>query len=118
MEREDIEARLAALGEVMAAATRNVGTLGAASTHPALKDALALARFLLARLRAGWNESGLWNPAALAAPDAAEVEAMEDELYFRLRGIQRATLLRAGELPAAEAAALQELCDSLAMGAA
>lgn len=116
MERADIEARLVALGEVLRAAEAKVGRVGAGATHPALKDALALARFLLARLRTGWNESGLWNPAALAAPDAAEVEAMEDELYFRLRGIQRATLLRAGDLPAAEAAALQELCDSLAMG--
>ena len=118
MEREDIQARLAALAEVLAAAERNVGRLGAGTRLPALKDALALARYLLARLRAGWNESGLWNPAALAAPDAAEVEAMEDELYFRLRGIQRATLLRAGELPADEAAALRELGDSLAMGSA
>jgi hypothetical protein len=118
MEHEDIEARLVALGDVLRAAEANVGRLGATATHPALKDALALARFLLARLRTGWNESGLWNPRQLAATDAAEVEALEDELYFRLRGIQRATLLRAGELPAAEAAALQELCDSLAMGAA
>ena len=39
-----------------------------------------------------------------------------DELYFRLRGVQRATLLLAGQLPPTEAAALGALCDSLAMG--
>jgi hypothetical protein len=58
----------------------------------------------------------MWNPRAMANPDAAEVEAVEDELYFRLRGVQRATLLLAGKLPPAEAAALGALCDSLAMG--
>ena len=41
---------------------------------------------------------------------------MEDELYFRLRGVQRATLLLAGQLPPEEAAALGALCDSFAMG--
>ena len=58
----------------------------------------------------------MWNPQALVSADAAEVEALEDELYFRLRGVQRATLLLAGQLPAPEAASLGELCDSLAMG--
>jgi hypothetical protein len=52
----------------------------------------------------------------MLGPDAAEVEAVEDELYFRLRGIQRAVLLLAGQLPPEEAAALGVLCDSLAMG--
>ena len=69
-----------------------------------------------ARLRIGWNESGLWHPQAATGVDAAEVEAMEDELYFRLRGIQRAVLMRAGELPAEEAAVLAALCESLPMG--
>ncbi len=48
--------------------------------------------------------------------NAAEVEAIEDELYRRLRGVQRATLMRAGEaLPAEEMAALRGFCDGLAM---
>jgi hypothetical protein len=64
----------------------------------------------------GWNESGLWNPQALVSGDAAEVEALEDEIYFRLRGVQRSTLLLAGQLPPDEAAALGALCDSFAMG--
>ncbi|MBI5719546.1 MAG: HD domain-containing protein [Burkholderiales bacterium] len=116
MEAADIAARLEALGGVLRSAEAAVSALAASATLPALDDALTLAGFLLGRLRAGWNESGLWNPAALSSGDAAEVEALEDELYFRLRGIQRATLLRAGPLPAPEAAALVALCDSLAMG--
>ena len=52
----------------------------------------------------------------MSSADAAEVEALEDELYFRLRGVQRATLLAAGRLPPEEAAVLDEVCDSLAMG--
>ncbi len=82
-----------------------------------LQQALKLAEFLLGRLRTGWNESGLWNPSALLSADATEVEALEDELYFRLRGVQRAALLRAGTLQAPQAQQLQDLCDSLAMGA-
>ena len=77
---------------------------------------MELAQFLISRLRAGWNESGLWSVDAISATDAAEVEALEDELYFRLRGVQRATLLAAGKLPPEEAAVLDEVCNSLAMG--
>jgi hypothetical protein len=117
MEPADIEARLVALSDVLQAAGSNVSKLAAQAKWPALKDALALAQFLLGRLRTGWNESGMWNPRAMVSADAAEVEAVEDELYFRLRGVQRATLLRAGHLPPEEAAALGALCDSMAMGA-
>lgn len=116
MEPGDIQARLAALSDVLTNAESNVSKLASQATLPAMKGALDLSQFLLGRLRAGWNESGMWNPRALASPDAAEVEAVEDELYFRLRGVQRATLLLAGKLPPAEAAALGALCDSLAMG--
>ncbi len=116
MDTADIERRLATLGEFLTAAEFNVDALSARARLPALKSALELAHYLLGRLRAGWNESGMWNPRALATLDAAEVEAVEDELYFRLRGIQRATLLHAGALPAEENAALAALCDSLAMG--
>ncbi len=116
MEGADIQARLVALGEVLCAAESNVAALAALARSPALQQALALSQFLIARLRAGWNESGMWNPRALSGADAAEVEAVEDELYARLRGVQRATLRLAGELPAAEAATLGAFCDSLAMG--
>jgi hypothetical protein len=116
MEPADIQARLLALGAVLSQAEDNVAHLSGLGTLPRLNGPLRLAHYLLTRLRTGWNESGLWNPQALVNADAAEVEALEDELYFRLRGVQRATLLLAGELPAAEAAALGELCESLAMG--
>jgi hypothetical protein len=116
MDSEDVQARLDALGEVLTAAESKVATLCASTQLPAMKQALDLSQFLLGRLRAGWNESGMWNPRALLSADAAEVEMMEDELYFRLRSVQRATLLRAGQLPAPHAEALGALCDSFAMG--
>ena len=117
LQASEIEQRLAALGDVLAGAEQRVLALAQVAQLPAMQTALALAQFLLDRLRTGWNESGLWNPAALLSADAAEVEALEDELYFRLRGVQRATLLRAGQLPESEAGQLLALCDSLAMGA-
>jgi hypothetical protein len=49
----------------------------------------------------------------VSARDAAEVEAIEDELIFRLRGIERAALLRAGELAPGDAARLGRLCEAL-----
>ena len=116
MEVGDIQARLDALGQVLTKAEVKVAQLAEQAQLPALQDTLGLAQFLLGRLRTGWNESGLWNPQALVNADAAEVEALEDELYFRLRGVQRAALLQAGPLPAQEAAQLGELCESLAMG--
>lgn len=116
METAEIQARLGALQGVLAAAERHVAAAVAEAAPPTLKSALELAQYLLQRLRAGWNESGLWSPQAISSANAAEVEALEDELYFRLRGIQRATLLHAGELPAADAERLTTLCDSLAMG--
>jgi HD-GYP domain-containing protein (c-di-GMP phosphodiesterase class II) len=116
MEDTDIQDRLGALAGVLSAAEANVAQLMPEAGSPAMSQALTLAHFLLGRLRTGWNESGLWNPRALASGDAAEVEALENELYFRLRGVQRATLLAAGTLPAPQQAALGALCESLAMG--
>lgn len=116
MDPVDIRARRVALGEVLQSAEDNVALLAVGDRSPALRAALELAAFLVARLRIGWNESGLWHAQAATGLDAAEVEAVEDELYFRLRGIQRAVVMRAGELPAEEARALKALCDSLSMG--
>jgi len=64
-------------------------------------------------LRAGWNASGLWSLSSVAVQDAAEVEAVEDELFHRLHAIERAALLRAGDLPLHDAHRLNLLCDSL-----
>jgi hypothetical protein len=116
MEPADIHARLGALDAVLRAAERNVAALALRAKAPTMKGALALADFMVERLRAGWNESGLWGQHLPAGAEAAEVEALEDELYFRLRAIQRAMQLHAGELADDDAAALQALGDSLAMG--
>jgi hypothetical protein len=67
----------------------------------------------LSRLRTGWFASGLWSAEAIADQDAAEVEAVEDELYFRLRGIERATRLCAGELTAADSERLEQFCNEI-----
>jgi hypothetical protein len=116
MDTADVQARLVALGDVLSAAEANVAAVAGRSKLLAMKKAMELAQFLISRLRAGWNESGLWSVESLASADAAEVEALEDELYFRLRGVQRAATLAAGKLPPEEAAVLDEVCGSLAMG--
>jgi hypothetical protein len=109
----EVQARLARLDAALQAAQDTATAAGASAESPALKDAVALARHLLSRLRTGWNASGLWSVESVAAQDAAEVEAVEDELIFRLRSIERAALLRAGELPLHDAHRLNLLCDSL-----
>jgi hypothetical protein len=117
MELSEVHSRLVALGGLLTAAETKVAAVAGRADLLPMKKALGLAQFLISRLRAGWNESGMWNTVgALASADAAEVEALEDELYFRLRGVQRATLLAAGKLPPEEAAVLDEVCGSLAMG--
>jgi HD-GYP domain-containing protein (c-di-GMP phosphodiesterase class II) len=116
MEPADVQARLETLGHLLDAAEINVAAVAGRAKLMAMKKAMELAQFLVGRLRAGWNESGLWSPDGMALADAAEVEALEDELYFRLRGVQRATLLAAGKLPPEEAAVLNEVCEALAMG--
>jgi hypothetical protein len=110
---DEVQVRLSRLDAALQSAQDSAAVLAASAESPALKGALALARFLLGRLRTGWNASGLWNTEAVVLQDAAEVEAVEDELFFRLRSIERATRLRAGELPAGDAHRLNLLCDGL-----
>ncbi len=102
------------LDEVLAESTQAVSELRSTTEHAELQSALRLAEFLLGRLRAGWYDSGLWGLDKVRAEDVAELEAIEDELHHRLGGIQRAALLRAGDLPEAEAAALNRICCDLA----
>ena len=109
----EVQARLARLDTALQAAHDSAGVLAARAEAPSLKDALALAQHLLDRLRTGWYASGLWSSHAISDQDAAEVEAVEDELYFRLRSIERATRLRAGELPQRDAERLEMLCTDL-----
>ena len=113
---DELQARLARLDAALRAAHHHAASSMLAAESPALKDALGLAQHLLARLRTGWNASGLWSEQAIAAQDAAEVQAIEEELLFRLRGIQRAALLRAGDLPEDDAVRLKLLCDGLGDG--
>lgn len=113
----EVQARLARLDDALRAAEAQAAQLAPRAEAPPLKNAVVLARHLLGRLRLGWNASGLWSAAAVSVRDAAEVEAIEDELIFRLRSIERAALLRAGELAPGDAARLEQLCLSLrAMG--
>lgn len=116
MAPEDIQARLEALTALLTEAEAGAQRLRvAAAQRPALAGPAELAGHLLARVRVGWNESGLWSPQTTGAGNAAEVEAVEDELYRRLRAVQRVTRLQAGDLPPAEAAVLAEFCDRLEM---
>ena len=116
LDRDAVQARLGRLDVALQGAQDCASALGADAESPALRDALALAQHLLGRLRTGWYASGLWSTAALKTSEAAEVEAVEDELFFRLRAIERSALLRAGELAAPDAERLNLLCLSLQAG--
>jgi hypothetical protein len=109
----EVQARLGRLDAALRTAEEGAADLASAAEFPALKGAVSLSRHLLARLRVGWNASGLWSAQALSARDVAEVEAIEEELVFRLRAIERAALLRAGELAPGDTVRLQALCESL-----
>ena len=109
----DVQARLTRLDLALKAAQEAVAAAGTEAESPALKDALGLSQHLLGRLRAGWCASGMWSSEALNEVDAAEVEAVEDELFFRMQAIERAARLRAGTLPEADAARLETLCEAL-----
>lgn len=113
LSREDIQLRLSLLDAALQTAQAGIVALASAAQSQALMDALGLAQHLLARLRKGWNASGLWTEGAVAVQDAAEVEAVEQELLSRLRGIHRATMLRAGKLPAGDLQSLTVLGEQL-----
>jgi response regulator RpfG family c-di-GMP phosphodiesterase len=111
---DEIAVRLSRLDAALQTALETATVLAASAESNALKSAMALAQHLLGRLRTGWNASGLWSTASVADQDAAEVQAVEAELSFRLHSIERATRLRAGELPQQDAHRLNLLCDGLA----
>lgn len=105
--------RLVRLDSALQAAQHSANALADVAQTVALKEAITLTQHLLGRLRAGWYASGLWSHHGVSAEDAAEVEAVEAELSFRLRSIERAALLRAGELGDDEALRLGQLCQAL-----
>ena len=106
-------ARLTRLDEALAEAGASIAVLETTAESEQLHGAFSLAMGLLKRLRAGWFASGLWDTSVVTVDDAAEVEAVEDELEFRLRAIERAAWLRAGELPQGDAHRLGLLGQSL-----
>ncbi len=108
-----VQARLTRLDAALAGTLQSAEELTAQAETSALKAGLGLACHLLSRLRTGWFASGLWSADAIAEQDAAEVEAVEDELYFRLRAIERALRLAAGELPPPDAERLEQLCGEI-----
>ena len=110
---QELQERLAKLANVMHDASAATAALRGEAISAALKDALSLTEHLLARLHGGLMTSGLWNVDPVASPDAAEVEAVEGELRFRLRRIERAVRLRAGLLTDEDAARLDGLCRQL-----
>lgn len=61
-----------------------------------LQRAADLTLYLLHKLRAGWNESGLWSPNGISEDVGAEAEAVQDALRARLRLIERVVRLAAG----------------------
>ncbi len=109
----DIQMRLTLLDAALQTAQAAIVALASEARSQSLIDALDVAGFLLARLRKGWNASGLWIEGIEDIQQAAEVEAVEQELLFRLRGIHRAMSLRAGKLPAADAQSLERLGEQL-----
>lgn len=111
---EVIQTRLTRLDTALKVAQNSVDNLAAMTESPPLKEGLHLARHLLGRLQIGWDSSGLSSAESVTAQDAAEVEAVEDEILYRLRAIERAALLQAGDIPADEALLLSILCESLA----
>jgi hypothetical protein len=108
-----VKQRLAHLDAGLLSAQAATNAVLDGSESAALRDAVGLTRHLLGRLRTGWNTSGLWSDDAVAELDAAEVDAVEQELSHRLRAIERAALLRAGGLQPADAHRLELLCESL-----
>jgi hypothetical protein len=86
--------------------------------HPSteLQRSADLTTHLLHKLRAGWNESGLWGPSAIGEGALAEAEAVQDALRARLKGIERVARLSAGPLSADEQATLDRFCASLTEG--
>ncbi len=113
LDAAEVQARLGRLETALQSSIYRADALMVNAASPALQRALALAQHLLARLRAGWYASGLWSSQDVQPQDAAEIEAVEDELFFRLHAIARAAQLLAGDLPPADVDRLDLLCDTL-----
>jgi hypothetical protein len=112
---DEIRQRLARLDRALQAVQNKADALALAASTPQLRNALQLTQHLVARLRTGFNASGLWAAGGPELHEAAEVEAVEAELMWRLHAIQRAARLQAGdELPDEDELRLNLLCEDLA----
>lgn len=112
---QEIHQRLQRLDRALQAVHHKAQTLSEVASTDALRDALALTQHLVSRLRTGFNASGMWAADAAELQDAAEVEAVEEELLWRLHAIQRVARLHAGDdLPHEDELRLNLLCEDLA----
>lgn len=115
LEASEVAYRWQGLDHALQAAQRSTEALLKEAQSAPLQEAMGLAEHLLARLRTGWNASGLWSQQDMTEQDVAELEAVEAELMFRLRSIQRAALLRAGTLTGEEAQAMEQWGQALSV---
>jgi hypothetical protein len=109
----ELRAELARLDAALEDAMVGLDTAVPAQVSPNLQRAVDLTRYLLHKLRSGWNESGLWSPGSIGEDQAAEAEAVKDALHNRLFAIERVARLSAGALNAEEQDCLDSLCAGL-----
>lgn len=114
---DELKARLATLSAVMDGASDAAAALLHEAVSDDLKGALALTEHLLNRLRRGLTTTGLWHADPVTLLNIAEVEAVEGELRFRLRRIERAVRLRAGLLTDQDTQRLDRVCQRLTISA-
>ena len=93
---------------------REQAVLLASGPATAVRDVAQRAVHLLDRLRAGWNEMGLWVGASARGVDAQEVRMADEELRYRLSVMERNCVWQAAGLDAADARRLAPLWQSLA----
>ena len=101
--------------ERMRLATEQAAVL-AGSTRPVVQAAAQAAQHLLERLRAGWNDMGLWAGAANADQNVVEVVMADEELRYRLRVLERNCMWHLGPPDDADGAELAPLWASLGAG--
>jgi hypothetical protein len=104
-----LRADLARLDVALQESLNHLDALGTDEDSVGMQKAGELARFLLRRLRGGWNESGLWSPAAIDEDNVAEAEAVQNALRTRLYAIERAARMSAGPLTVIEGEQFEQM---------
>ena len=113
----------AALDQAWAGLTRSSQHMQAAvalasrmetSTRPLVRESALAAGHLLERLRAGWNDMGLWAGAPVDGPGLQEVVMADAELRYRLGRLERNCLWHVAALEVDDLAELAPLWASLA----